>query len=287
MGKRPPKWLPGERVNETILTQRKSVEQLRADRILQKDKKREQRDRLKAKTDAKRKKRLHTKKFMAAQVILQQAQRRENNARKFSKAGEKFDTRAAVRAPETKAKTYERAKVALVVRAKGNMIPNEVKKGFRMLGLRKLYAGRLVHLSPRTHRLVQQLKPFAAIGYPTGEQLERLIRTRGCFWNPETKSKAYISGNLQVEQTLGEHNILSIEELVDAVVNKAPCVDAVLKTLAPFDFHPPRRLYIERHRRTHQKLEVMNPESFAAYLHEQLMGTHATQGTRAAKKADA
>jgi hypothetical protein len=55
------------------------------------------------------------------------------------------------------------------------------------------------------------------------------------------------------------------------------CVDAVLDSLAPFDFHPPRKLHMERHRRIHQKLEVMNPESFASYLHDQLQGTSATR----------
>lgn len=277
MGKRPPKWLPGERVNETILTQRKTVEQLRADKMLKKDEKKDQRERMKAKMAMKRKLRMQTKKFMAAQVILQLAERRRKNARKFEKAGEKFDSRAEHREETTKTKTYERAKVALVIRAKGNMIPAEIKRGFEGLGLKKLYSGRLVHLTPKTHRLIQQLRPFAAVGYPTGEQLERLVRTRGCFWNSETQSKAYISGNLQVEKTLGEHNILSIEELVDAVVKKTPAVDPILASLAPFDFHPPRRLLVERNRRTHQKLEVMNPESFASYLQEQLMGTAATK----------
>jgi large subunit ribosomal protein L7e len=276
MGKRPPKWLPGERVNETILTQRKSVEQLRADKMLKKDDKKAQRARMKAKMDLKRKKRLETKKFMPAQVILQVAERRLKNAQKYCKAGEKFDTRVRVREPASVAKTYERAKVALVVRAKGDMIPAEIKNGFQALGLTKLYRGRLVHLTPKTHKLIQQLRPFSAVGYPDSQQLERLVRTRGCFWNKETESKAYISGNLQVEQTLGDHNILSIEELVDAVVNKTEAVDIVLEHLAPFDFHPPRRLHMERHRRTHQKLEVMNPESFAGYLQEQLQGTAAT-----------
>lgn len=276
MGKRPPKWLPGERMQETILTQRKSVEQLRADKLLRKDAKKEQRDRMKAKMDSKRKQRLATKKFMPAQVILQTAERRERNARKYCKAGEKFETRSRVRDPKVKERTYEKARVALVVRAKGTMIPAEVKRGFDALGLTKLYRARLVHLTPSSHKLIQQLRPFAAVGYPDGEALERLVRTRGCFWNPETQSKSYISGNLQVEQKLGEHNILSIEEMVDALVSKSEAVDAVLNALAPFDFHPPRKLHMERQRRIHQKLEVMNPESFASYLREQLQGTTAT-----------
>ena len=52
----PPKWLPGQRVKETVLLQRKSVEQLRADRVLQKDKRKDEKSRLKARVDLKRKK---------------------------------------------------------------------------------------------------------------------------------------------------------------------------------------------------------------------------------------
>jgi hypothetical protein len=278
MGKAPPKWLPGERVKETILVQRKSVEQLRADRTLRKDKLKDEKSRLKARMDMKRKKRLATKKFMPAQVILQQAMKREANARRFTKAGEKFDTRAKVRPAAQISATYEKAKVALVMRAKGNMIAQEVRKGYERLGLDKLYKARLIRLNGTSHKLIQQLRPFSVVGYPTPDQLETLIRTRAAFWNAETKSKAYISGNMQVEQMLGEHNILTIEEMVDAIARKQPeCIDKILSSIAPFDFHPPRKLYIERHRRTHQKLEVLNPASFAEFLKEELQHSHATK----------
>lgn len=228
--------------------------------------------------DMKRKKRLATKKFMPAQVILQQAQKRETNARRFTKAGEKFDTRMAVRPAERVAATYEKAKIALVMRAKGNMIAAEVRKGFERLGLDKLYKARLIQLNDKTHKLIQQLRPFSVVGYPTTEQLEDLVRTRAAFWNAETKSKAYISGNMQVEQVLGEHNILTIEEMVDAIARKpTESISTILASLAPFDFHPPRKLFIERHRRTHQKLEVLNPSSFASFLHDELQHSHATK----------
>ena len=284
MGKKPPKWLPGERVDETILMQRKSVEQLRADRMLRKTTLNEQKERMRAKKDLKRKQKLSTKRFLPAQVVLKQAEKKFNNTRRFFKAGEKFDHRAAVRGAERLQSVYDHASIGLVVRAKGNMIPPETKRAFAKLGLDKIYKARLVHLNRANHKRIQQLRRFIILGYPTNEQLERLVRTRGCFWSRETKSKSYISGNLQVEEKLGHLNILSISELVDAVVNKVPGqLGPILSTLAPFDFHPPRALHVERHRSVHEKLEVLNPASFAQFLDEQL-GRSATAAVKAASK---
>lgn len=272
MGKRPPKWLPGERVNETILTQRKSVEELRADRLLRKPKLKDQRSRMKAKIDMKRKKKLNTKRFLSAQTILNQALKRDKEARKFNKAGEKVLSRQRRQKKEHAVKQYKNANVCLVIRARGNIVPKDVERAFLQLGLEKIYKGRLVVQNATTERLLTQLRPFSIMGFPSSQQLEQLIRTRGCFWNSETKSKAYISGNLQVEQRLGQFNILSIEELVDAIKTKSEHVTEVLKTLAPFDLHPPRKLYIERHRNARQKLEILNPDSFAKYIQDELFG---------------
>lgn len=273
MGKKPPKWLPGERVNETILTQRKSVEELRADRVLRKPKLKDQRSRMKAKLDAKRKKKLATKKFIPAEAILQKTLKAERLAKGYWKRGEKFNTRISRKSDEKKAQQYQNAPVALVVRTSGKQIPKEASTSLAKLGLTKMYQARLVHLNPNNDRLCKMLKTFVTVGFPTTQQAETLIRTRGSFWNPETKSKAYINGNLQVEQTLGSYNILSIEELVDAIVGKSEHIDEVLKYIAPFDFHPPRTLYMERHRSAHEKLEIENPTAFSSYLESQLVDT--------------
>jgi len=270
MGKNPPKWLPGERVNETILLQRKSVEQLRADRHLRRDKLQERRDRHKEKIDAKRKRKLSTKKFISAQTILKHALRKEHQAKKFSKVGEKVEGKQHRKGSEALDGELQLSPIVLIVRAKGKLIPKEVADGFRKLGLEKLYAARLVHLNAPSAKLVQQLRPFSIVGTPTSEHLEALVRTHGCFWNAETQSRKFISGNMLIEQTLGQHNILCVEDLVDAIIQKTAAIDEVLRHIAPFDFHPPRQLFMERHRTVHQKLEIVNPDSFAAFLQQQL-----------------
>lgn len=284
MGKKPPQWLPGERVQETILTQRKSVEQLRADRVLRKKPLREQRERMKEKIDSKRKKRLGTKKFLPASAILKQALRTERQTKGFHKRGEKFASRRGRKTPEKVATQYQNAPVALVVRTSGKQIPREASTAFRKLGLDKMYKARLIHLNPHNDKLTKQLKTFTTVGFPTKAELEDLVRTRASFWNPETKSKAYISGNLQVEQTLGEYNVLSIEELVDAIVNKSEHLDQILRRLAAFDFHPPRKLHVEHKRSAHEKLEIANPQAFGKFLSAQLA---ASSRARSRAKKDA
>eukprot|EP00796_Vickermania_ingenoplastis_P012519 gene12519-8574_t len=273
MGKPPPKWLPGERVKETILLQRKSVEQLRADRVLRRDKLKEQRDRRKAKIDSKRKAKLSTKKFISAQTILKHALRAKDQARKFHKIGEKVDGRKRQSNHGRFVEYLKNSYPVLIVRAKGNQIPTEVAAAFRSLGLEKLYSARLIVPSLKTHKLIKQLTPFSIIGHPDRTQVENLLRTRGALVNPETKTKRFISGNLMLEQNLGQYNILCIEDLADTIVERRDKVEEVLQHLAPFDFHPPRQLFAERHRAVHQKLEVLNKESFASYLEQQLQHT--------------
>jgi large subunit ribosomal protein L7e len=285
MGKNPPKWLPGDRVKETILTQRKSVEELRADRVIRRDKVQDQRDKHRAKIDAKRKRKLSTKKFIPAQTILKQAQRKKHQSKQFAKIGEKANNRIKLLGPERLAKQLASSGVALVVRAKGKLIPREVEYAFGKLGMTKLYSARLIHITnPTTLRQVKQLRPFSMIGYPDATQIDKLIRTKGCLWSEETQSKKFISGNRLLEDALGQYNVICIEDLVDAIVNKVDSLEEILKQIAPFDFHPPHALFMERHRTAHQKLEILNPESFAAYLNQQLGDTMRKTGKQNEKK---
>ena len=290
MGKKPPKWLPGERVDETILMQRKSVEQLRADRMLgrKSDAAAERRERMRRKLELKQAKKLSTRRFISAQAILHTAEKRVKNAREFNKAGERFDTRRVMRAPEQVREVYRGARVALVIRAKGKMLPAEVKAGFDELKLSKLYTARLILLTPEAHKLLLQLKRFAAVGYPTRDQLEQLLRSRGAIWNTSTAAgtfRTHLTGNLIVEQAFAkEHDVYTIEELADAVFSKARKVQALLARIAPFDLHPPRLMFFERNRSVHEKLEVLNAESFAALLASTLDATPKPKLTQAAKK---
>lgn len=288
MGKNPPKWLPGERVNETILLQRKSVEQLNADRLLRKDKLKERRDRHKNKIDAKRKRKLATKKFISAQTILKHALRKQHQARQFVKIGEKFDGKHRFEHKDAaQQRLNETSKVALVVRAKGKLIPTSVASAFKRLGLTKLYSARLLRITPSSERVLAQLRPFTIVGFPSTEQLTHLLRTRGALWIEETKTKRFITGNLLLEQALGQYNILCIEDLAESITSPTPSehMDVILKNVAPFDLHPPRQLFLERHRTVHQKLEIVNPESFAAYLSQQLDDNKKKE--RSAKRKDA
>ena len=125
-------------------------------------------------------------------------------------------------------------------------------------------------MTPRTHKLTEQLAPFSIVGQPDRAQLESLLRTRGSLYSEETQTKRFISGNLLLEQALGQYNVLCIEDLVETIASRSEHVEEVLRHIAPFDFHPPRQLFVERHRSVHQKLEVVNKDSFAAYLADQL-----------------
>lgn len=282
----PPRWMPGERVKETILLQRKSVEQLKADQVLRRDKLKERRDKRKAKIDSKRKIKLSTKKFISAQTILQHAQRARGQGHMFHKIAEKVEGRRRRSNHARFVKYLADSYPILIVRAKGNQIPTEVAAAFRSLGLNKLYSARLILPSVQTHRYIKQLTPFSILGHPDRSQIEELIRTRGALWNPETLSKRFISGNLMLEQALGEYNILCIEDLVDTISERRECAVEVLKQLAPFDFHPPRQLFTERHRAVHQKLEVLNSESFAAFLADELQHTAKKMRRSASSKAE-
>lgn len=285
MGKNPPKWLPGDRVKETILTQRKSVEELRADRVIRRDKVQDQRDKHRAKIDAKRKRKLTTKKFISAQTILKHAQRKKHQSKSFAKIGERALNRVKLLGAEKHAKELASSGVALVVRSKGKLIPQEVEHAFGRLGMTKLYSARLILVNnANTQRLLKQLRPFSMVGYPDAAQIDKLIRTKGCLWSEETQSKKFISGNRLLEDALGQYNVLCIEDLVDAITQKVETLEEILKQIAPFDFHPPHALFMERHRTAHQKLEILNPESFATYLNQQLGETMRKTGKENERK---
>ena len=276
MGKKPPQWLPGERVDETILLQRRSVEELKADRIIKRkgDAATQARERMREKLEIKKAKKLSTRRFTSAQAILHTAEKRVKNARIYAKAAEKFDTRRSVRDQSKTSQVYKNARVALVIRAKGKMLPKEVKDGFDALKLNKLYTARLVLLTPQMHKQLLQLKRFASVGYPTRDQLEALLRSRGAIMNSSVKGGTFrtpLTGNMVVESAFAEsHNVYTIEELADAIFSKMRKVQALLERVATFDLHPPRQMFFERNRSVHEKLEILNAQSFAALLSSSL-----------------
>ncbi|EPY25707.1 large subunit ribosomal protein L7e [Strigomonas culicis] len=229
---------------------------------------------------------MSTKKFITAQTLLKHAERKIHQGRRFQKIGERADGRRLEADPETLRASLKDSKVVLIVRAKGKQIPPEVAAAFKALGLSKIYSARLLCLTTRTDKLVKQLTPFSIVGHPDKAQLEALLRTRGALYNEADHTRRVISGNLILEQTLGDFNVLCIEDLVEVIHTRGEGVEEVLRHVAPFDFHPPRQLFFERHRSAHQKMEQVNEESFTAYLAQQLKQT-AKRARREEKKTTA
>ena len=218
------------------------------------------------KDEKKRNRRLQTKRFISASAILFDAEKEAKQRRQFWKNSEKFSGQLAQKTKEELDYHYSKESLVLVIRICGHKIPVEIKQAFNQLRLNEMYEGRFIRLNAQTEKLCKMLQEFIVMGNVTETQIEHLIRTRGILWDSKSNSKITITGNLLVEQQLGEHDILTVEDIVEVLHKKLPSIDILLNSLGSFDLKPPNALYLEKFRPKFTKLRKINSQGFIKYM---------------------
>ena len=128
-----------------------------------------------------------------------------------------------------------------------------------------MYEGIFLTVNEQSLQQLHMLKDYVKWGYPTKEQVDVLLRTRGYTVN-ESNVRIPLGGNLVIESKLGEHNILCIEDMEHAISNHTDQFQAVVDFLAPFRLEPPAKDESEMLRRTRERNTTAGSDTFASYL---------------------
>eukprot|EP01137_Pigoraptor_chileana_P015304 Opistho-2@71044 len=203
-------------VPETLLKKRKTLEKVTAERA--------------QRAVALRKKRTVQRRvvFKRAEQYAkeyQQAEKDQVRLRRQAKANGNFYV-----APE--------AKLAFVVRIRGiNGVHPKVRKILQLLRLLQIHNGVFVRLNKSTINMLRIAEPYLAYGYPNLKSVKELVYKRG--FGKVNKQRIPISDNAIVEQSLGKHGLICVEDLVHEIYTVGPHFKEATNFLWPFKLSSP------------------------------------------------
>jgi len=130
------------------------------------------------------------------------------------------------------------AKLAFVVRIRGiNQVSPKVKKALQLLRLRQINNGVFVKLNKSTLNMLRLVEPFIAWGYPNLKTIRDLVYKRG--FAKVNHQRIAISNNEVVEQVLGSHGIICVEDLIHEIITVGPNFKKANNFLWPFKLSCP------------------------------------------------
>ncbi|KAK4547554.1 60S ribosomal protein L7 [Oleoguttula mirabilis] len=205
-------------VPETLLKKRKSQDKERADKAEERE----------------------TKKKANKQKREQIFKRAESYVKEY-RDGEREKIRLA-RVAKQEGSYYVPAepKLVFVIRIKGiNKIDPKKRKTLQLLRLLQINNGVFVRLSKATSEMLKIVEPFIAYGYPNLKSVRELIYKRGYAKSSPGKQRIPLTDNAIIEQHLGEHGIVCMEDLIHEIYTVGPNFKQASNFLWPFKLSNP------------------------------------------------
>merc|ERR1711982_213592 len=130
-------------------------------------------------------------------------------------------------------------KIAFVIRTRGiNKLSPKCKKIMQLLRLRQINNGVFVRLNRATINMVRTVEPFITYGYPSRDNVRRLIYKRG--YGKVNKSRIPLTDNSVIDKALGEKGISDIETLIHEIWTVGPAFKEANNFLWPIKLNTPR-----------------------------------------------
>ncbi|KAL6067124.1 60S ribosomal protein L7 [Balamuthia mandrillaris] len=131
------------------------------------------------------------------------------------------------------------AKLALVIRIRGiNQVDPKSKKILQLLRLRQINNATFVRLNQATINMLRRIEPYVSYGYPNLKTVRELIYKRG--FAKINKQRLPITSNAVIEEKLGKHGIVCMEDLIHEIYTVGPHFKQANKFLWPFKLNNPR-----------------------------------------------
>lgn len=130
-------------------------------------------------------------------------------------------------------------KLAFVVRIRGIMgLHPKPRKILQLLRLRQINNGTFVRLNNATKEMLRLVEPYITYGTPNAKTVRELIYKRG--FAKVNRQRLPITDNAIIEQALGKHGIICVEDVIHEIYTVGPHFKEVNKFLWTFKLNPPR-----------------------------------------------
>merc|ERR1712179_93190 len=129
-------------------------------------------------------------------------------------------------------------KLAFVIRIRGiNQVAPKVKKVLQLFRLRQINNGVFIKLNKATINMLRICEPYITWGTPNVKSIKELIYKRG-FVKIDGKRTPITSNDL-VENNLGRHGIICVEDIIHEIATVGPNFKYVSNCLWPMKLNTP------------------------------------------------
>lgn len=130
------------------------------------------------------------------------------------------------------------AKLLFIIRIRGiNAMDPKSKKILQLLRLRQIFNGVFLKVNKATINMLHRVEPYVTFGYPNLKSVRELIYKRG--YGKLNKQRTALTDNSIVEQALGKHGIICVEDLIHEILTVGPHFKEANNFLWPFKLKAP------------------------------------------------
>ncbi|XP_076938497.1 large ribosomal subunit protein uL30y-like [Bidens hawaiensis] len=130
------------------------------------------------------------------------------------------------------------AKMLFIIRIRGiNAMDPKSKKILQLLRLRQIFNGVFLKVNKATLNMLHRVEPYVTYGYPNLKSVKELIYKRG--YGKLNKQRIPLTDNSIVEQGLGKHGIICVEDLIHEILTAGPHFKEANNFLWPFKLKAP------------------------------------------------
>ncbi|KAF9616554.1 hypothetical protein IFM89_030321 [Coptis chinensis] len=123
------------------------------------------------------------------------------------------------------------------IRSTNNAMHSKAKKILHRLRLTRVFSGVFVKANEGLMDMLRMVEPFVTYGYPNLKSVKELVFKKG-FLNINKQSVPLTDNNI-IEQELGKHGVLCIEDIVHEIASAGPHFKDVTSVLWPFKLNRP------------------------------------------------
>ncbi|XP_021648594.2 60S ribosomal protein L7-1 isoform X2 [Hevea brasiliensis] len=132
-----------------------------------------------------------------------------------------------------------KSKLLFIIRIQGkNDMHPKTRKILYNLKLRRIFHGVFMKATAGVLEMLQRVEPYVTFGYPNPKNVSELIYKKG--YGMLNKQRVPLIDNTIIEQALGKHGILCLEDIVHEIANVGPHFKEITNFLGPFALSKPK-----------------------------------------------
>merc|ERR1712157_88165 len=138
-------------------------------------------------------------------------------------------------------------KLMVVIRIRGvcDMHP-KTRKILQLLRLRQINNAVFLKANKAIMNMLRKVEPYIAYGYPNLKTVKEMIYKRG--FGKVNKDRIPLTDNSIIEESLGKHDIICIEDLIHEIFTVGPSFKEANNFLWPFKLSSPKGGFIQKRR---------------------------------------